>query len=253
MRRTIILPAIPALLAIAFFGTIDARAAEPEAGKIRVLILTGGHGFQAEPFYKVFDGIDDIVYEKAEFPAAAGLLKPELADKYDVVVFYDMFQGLTPEQQADFVKLAQRGIGLFPMHHTLGAHQKWPEYRNMIGGKYLLKPETIDGKQVGPSNYAHGVDMNIHVETNDHPITRGLADFVIHDETYGNYSVTSDVKLLLSTDHAKNNRQIAWVKQYGNSRVFYLQLGHDGKAFANPNYIALVARGIRWTAGRPAE
>ena len=35
------------------------------------------------------------------------------------------------------------------------------------------------------------------------------------------------------------------------SRVVYLQLSHDHKAYENPNYQKLVAQAIRWTAKRP--
>jgi type 1 glutamine amidotransferase len=55
---------------------------------------------------------------------------------------------------------------------------------------------------------------------------------------------------LLKTAHPKNDPELAWVTRYGNSRVFYLMLGHDHSAYENPNYRELVARGIRWAAGR---
>ena len=56
--------------------------------------------------------------------------------------------------------------------------------------------------------------------------------------------------MLLKTDHPKNNPELAWVTQYGKSPVFYLMLGHDSKAWANPNYKQLVLNGILWAAGR---
>ena len=37
--------------------------------KIRVLLVTGGHGFAEEPFYALFDAIPDVTYTKAVFPA----------------------------------------------------------------------------------------------------------------------------------------------------------------------------------------
>jgi hypothetical protein len=58
------------------------------------------------------------------------------------------------------------------------------------------------------------------------------------------------VKLLLKTDHPKNDPELAWVKDYGKSRVFYLMLGHDAKAWENPMFTEILARGIRWAAGR---
>jgi type 1 glutamine amidotransferase len=62
--------------------------------------------------------------------------------------------------------------------------------------------------------------------------------------------VAPDVKVLLTTDHPKNDPKIAWVKEYGKSRVFFLMLGHDSKAWKNPNYPEILSRGIRWAAGR---
>jgi type 1 glutamine amidotransferase len=38
------------------------------------------------------------------------------------------------------------------------------------------------------------------------------------------------------------------MKTYRNSRVCYLQSGHDETAYQNPNYRTLVVRAIRWTA-----
>ena len=59
--------------------------------------------------------------------------------------------------------------------------------------------------------------------------------------------------MLLTTDHPKSDPELAWTKQYGNSRVVYLQLGHDHLAYENPNFRTLLARSIRWTAGRVAD
>jgi len=58
------------------------------------------------------------------------------------------------------------------------------------------------------------------------------------------------VRVLLTTDCPKNDPQVAWVTQYGNSRVFYFMLGHDHVAWQNPNYSEILLRGIRWTAGK---
>ena len=41
---------------------------------------------------------------------------------------------------------------------------------------------------------------------------------------------------------------LAWARTEKNSRVVYLQLGHDKMAYANPNYRQLLAQAIRWAA-----
>jgi type 1 glutamine amidotransferase len=218
--------------------------------KIRVLLTTGGHGFQADPFYAMFDAMKDIDYTKAQLPKDAGLLKPGLEDKYDVIVMYDMVAGISPEQQQAFVSLLEKGIGVVSLHHNLGAHRDWDEFRKIIGGKFILAACTIEGRQYQKTPWSHDEHLRVTVCDQNHPITAGITDFEIHDETYGTYYTAPDLQVLLKTDHPENNPEIAWTKRYGNSRVFYLMLGHDAHAYGNPNFAKLVHQGIRWAAGR---
>jgi len=238
------------LSVLAGVSATPARAAEPTQGKVRVLLTFGGHGFDQKAFFAMFDQMPQIEYTKAPMPQSAELLKPGLEKKYDVIVMYDMVGGIKPEQQNAFAALLQQGIGVVSLHHNLGAHRDWDEFPKIIGGKFLFKPETIDGVECPRSTWSHGEDMKVTVADKQHPITRGLKDFQIHDETYGQYYTAPDVKVLLKTDHPKNDPELAWVKEYGKSRVFYLMLGHDKHAWENPNYPQIVGRAIRWTAGR---
>jgi hypothetical protein len=178
------------------------------------------------------------------------LLKPGLEKDFDVIVRYDMTPGFTPAQEKAFVALLQRGIGLVALHHNLGAHPKWSEYTKIIGGKYCYAVYQDGDKKFGPSAYEHDNDLQITVADREHPITRGLADFAIHDEVYNHCYVAPDVHVLLTTNHAKNDPKIAWVHQYGKSRVFYFQLGHDWQTWKNPAYPEILTRGIRWAAGK---
>jgi len=234
------------ILLVCFAVTV--RAAEPAEGKIRVLLTFGGHGFQQEPFFKMFDDMPDVEYTKAPLPQSAALLEPGLKKQYDVIVMYDMVGGITPEQQKAFVALLETGIGVVSLHHNMGAHRNWDEFRKIIGGKFVFGPTKIDGQECAKSTWSHGEDMKVTVVDREHPITKGLADFEIHDETYGNYYTSPDVKVLLKTDHPKNDPELAWVKDYGKSRVFYFMLGHDNHAWSNPSYSDVVHRGIRWAA-----
>lgn len=219
-----------------------------EEGKIRVLLTVGGHAFEEQPFYAMFDAMADVEYKKIDMPKEADLLKPGLEKDYDCIVMYDMNPGLTPEQQANFAQLAQSGIGIVSMHHNMGANRDWPEYRKIIGGKFVFENMEIDGQQYKPSTWSHGETMKVTVVDKQHPITQGVEDFEIHDETYGGYYTSADAKVLLKTDHPKNDPELAWVTQHGKSRVFYLMLGHDGLAYGNPSFRKVLHQGIRWAA-----
>lgn len=228
----------------------SAMAAEPAPGKIRVLLLVGGHAFEEKPFFAMFDHMTDVAYTVAHMPNDAGLLKPGLEKQYDVLVMYDMTGRITPEQQKAFVDLLGTGIGVVALHHNLGAHRNWDEYRKIIGGKYIFADCVIDGQPCPKSSYDHDQDLKVTVVDQEHPITKGLKDFQIHDETYKDFYTVPTAKVLLKTDHSKNDPELAWVHTYGKSPVFYLMLGHDSKAYQNPNYPELIHRGIRWAAGK---
>jgi type 1 glutamine amidotransferase len=241
--------------AVGLAACASARAAGAEGspaakGKIRVLLTYGGHDFEQKPFFAMFDALPGVVYSKAPLPESAAMLKPDLQKQYDVIVMYDMCGKFSPEEQKAFVALLEQGIGVVSLHHNLGAHLGWPEFTKILGGKFLLKAETIGGKTYGPSTYEHGQQIRVTVTDKLHPITRGLADFTIEDETYGKCYIAPDAHVLLRTDNPKNNPSIAWVSPYGKCRVFYFQLGHDSKAWSNPAYPDILSRGICWAAGR---
>jgi type 1 glutamine amidotransferase len=246
---------VSSTLALALLAAVVATPAaekKPAAqGKIRVLLTFGGHDFEEKQFFAMFDAMPNVQYTKAPMPKSADLLKPGLEKDYDVIVMYDMVPAFSPGQRKAFVELLKdRGIGLVSLHHNMGAHPKWDEFRKIIGGKFILEPCEIEGKKYPKSGWEHGQDINVTIADKKHPITRGLKDFQIHDETYKGYYTDPKVRVLLKTDHPKNNPELAWVKRYGKSRVFYLMLGHDHEAYENPNYRELVARGIRWVARR---
>ncbi len=228
-----------------------ARAADPAqklAGKIRVLLVTGGHGFEQEPFFKVFKDNPDITYQAVEHPNAHALFTAEAAKQWDVMVLYDMHQGISEGAKADFVARLKEGKGLVVLHHAIADYQDWAEYTAILGAHYYLAATNINGVAKPRSAYKHGVDFRIHLADTQHPVTRGLKDFDIHDETYKWFDVAEECHPLLTTDEPESNKVIGWAKTYEGARVVYIQLGHDHFAYENPTYQQLLRQAIRWTA-----
>ena len=243
-----------ATLALAWWlPCLSSLAADnPPARGPRVLVVTGGHGFEREPFLRMFKDNPDITFTAVEHPKAHELFKPEAAKDYDVVVLYDMWQKIDDAAKADFTQLIASGKGLVAMHHCIGSYQDWPEYRKIIGGIYYLKPQSVNGAEIPASVYQEGLDLKVKVADPTHPVTAGVAaEFAIHDETYGKFAVESDNHPLLTTDHPTSGKVIGWCRTYGKARVVYLQGGHDHAAYTNPDFRKLLANAIRWTAGRP--
>ena len=238
------------LLAIALFVfTAVPLLAEETKPQLNILILTGGHGFDQPNFYKMFDDMPNVKYDKAEVPKDMDLLAPGLEKKYDLLLTYDMnnFPTITDEQRKRFAALIESGMPLIVMHHSLGGHENWQLYRNMIGGQYLFKAIEVDGTSYPASGYKHDIEIAIQVADKNHPITRGVENFTIIDEGYSNMYIKDGVHVLLKTDDSNASPEVAWTTKYGKSAIFVIALGHDKKAYENPNLRRILLQGIQWS------
>src|SRR6516225_1396681 len=62
---------------------------EPDS-RLRVLVVTAGHSFEAEPFFAMFDADSGIRWEGAEQPEAMALFGADKVGTWDAIVMYDM-------------------------------------------------------------------------------------------------------------------------------------------------------------------
>ncbi len=250
------IPCILLLAAIAFAAAaLPAKAAE----KIRVLLVTGGHAFEKPQFFRLFEDNAEIVFTAVEHPDAkdaAGkpdpfevAIEPDAVQAFDVLVLYDMWQKISDSGKTNLIALLRQGKGLVSLHHSIANYQTWAEWENIIGGRYYLADKVVNGIQKKRCLWKHDVDVPVKIAA-EHPVTAGLSDFTIHDETYKGYDVSPGVQVLLTTDEPTSNKELAWAKTYEKARVVYLQLGHDHRAYEDANFRRLVAHAIRWTAGR---
>ena len=241
MNRLILL----LMITLPFFAC---SKSSPKNEKIRVLVITGGHDFEREPFFEMFDSFEDVSYREVVHPQANDYYAADSAKRFDVFVFYDMNQEITPAQKESMIRMFEQGKGAVFLHHSLASYQDWDEFYKILGGRYWLKPHREGGREIPGSTYKHDVDVEVKIVDPDHPVTRGMSDFVIHDEVYGGFQVAPFVEPLLTTSHPESGEVIAWAHTYGASRIVYIQSGHDHKAYENENYRRLVRQAIEWTA-----
>jgi hypothetical protein len=234
---------------------VTARAAElptdPVPGRLRVLIVTGGHAFDEAPFFAMFDRMPGILWGHVRYGGEAEkALKPETSGRYDALLFYDMNQQQGPHTQALEQILGQGKPAVF-LHHAIGSYPEWTDYAQVVGGHANFGGRLIPG--VPNTKFLHDVWMHVEIADPRHPITQDLRDFDIYDEAYKNVGISSDVHVLLRTSHPASDRAIAWTHRYKKSRVVYLQLGHGPQAFSHPIFETLVHRSLLWSAGRTEE
>jgi len=247
MRTRIVVMVLSVVVFAAFLGMAEEAAC---VKPLHVAVVTGGHGFDKKALLNIFKKNKDITFTHVVLKDNSEIFEDLDGWSYDVIVLYNMTQGISEKRRENFLKLLEDGTGLVALHHAIAAWTDWPEYGTIIGAQYFLEKKEIDGKTYPRSEYTHGLDVDIHIEDATHPITQGMSDFTIHDETYRKWKIAEDNHLLLTTAHPKSDPGICWVREHKNARVCFLQLGHGPQALKNANYHKLVARAIQWTARR---
>jgi type 1 glutamine amidotransferase len=199
--------------------------------------VTGQHNFDVPAFHALFrslPGIDFYIQDLENLVADT----EGVFDQYAAFVFYN-FHRTTPQgrMKAMLERLGESQQGIVVMHHALLAFPDWPLWSQIVG----IEDRSFE--------YYHGETVDIEVTDADHPISQGLASWRMNDETYLMDDTTEGSRVLLTTDHPKSMRTIAWTRQLKNARVFCLESGHGHETYVDPNYRTVLSRGILWAAG----
>lgn len=173
-----------------------------------------------DPQYRGADGKPD----KAKVDAAikeviTAKMSPAALKNYDAVIFANTTGDLPiPDKQA-FLDWIRSGKGFVGMHSATDTFHGYPPFIEMIGGEFK----------------SHGAQVEVEAINQDKecPACRHLGDtWTIFDEIYlfKNFD-RSKVHGLLTLDKHPNDKTpgdypIAWIKEYGQGRVFYTSLGH---------------------------
>ncbi|MDA0978642.1 MAG: hypothetical protein O3B72_08800, partial [Proteobacteria bacterium] len=136
-----------------------------------ILLVTKGHPFDRNAFFGMFDALE-VNYTHVEQPAARVFFSPALAADYDALVMYDMpgiyfgpggpdFETPSEEYRQHLEDLCESGQGLVFMHHAIAGWPAWPEYAEILGGRFLYLPDSLRGKDKPDSGYRHKVEHTI--------------------------------------------------------------------------------------------
>ncbi len=212
----------------------------------KILVITGGHAYDTVNFKRLFDQMEGVETYWLSHPDANAVYASDTVYDFDALVFYDLNQEITVEQQGDFMNMLDEGQGLVFLHHSIASYQDWPEFKSVLGGKYYLEPELVNGDSVAASTYFHDEEVRAIIMDPKHPITKDMSDFDIHEETYAQYEILPEVKAFIRTEHANSGAYLAWTNTYANSRIVYLQFGHDNNAYSHPQFRELLLNAIRW-------
>jgi type 1 glutamine amidotransferase len=220
-----------------------AGAAETAQGgpqkKVKLLVVAGGHPYQEVKFRAIFGNFHDMECTFVEEKKGGEAFSDISHFPYDAILLYNFQKNPSQQERENFLKLMDRGVGLVILHHAIyGYRDVWPEFQQIVGVTSWL------------TGSKDGVHYKIHVADPNHPITKGLEDFPIHDEVYLGHGLDPKMHVILTTDEPSNSKHIAWVHTYRNAPVCYFQLGHDENAYNNPQFQTVLGQAVRWVAGR---
>ena len=251
-----------------------------------LLVLSGGHRFYEAEFDQFLASLGDWRVTHLEHPDAEEQVANGRALEADALLFYDM-GGYTfadnwvttrPPSEGYRRAITQRfkmGRGAVAMHHAIAGWADWPEWHEMLGGRFLYTPGELRGEKVLDSGYLLDVEFTAQVVA-DHPVTQGMpASFTLRDEQYLGHVFEDDVEPLLRSnvtftrehfssaalaisgtmdsnegwEHPEGSNLIGWHKQVHGAPLVYLQPGDSKEALLNPHIQRLFANAINFTAG----
>jgi type 1 glutamine amidotransferase len=156
-------------------------------------------------------------------------------------------EDLSDSQEDHLLEAVESGTGVAAWHGAAAAFRSSLRYHLMLGGDFLAHP--------GGEGYPHPYEVD--VINRDHPVTQGVNDFSVASEQYymstdPNNDVlaetTFDGSHLAWLDGLKS--PVAWVRQWGEGRVFYHSIGHAPQDLAGADVRRLTKQGIAWAARR---
>ncbi len=190
------------------------------------------------------------------------VFKPENLKRFDAVVFNNTVGNPfdDPQLRQGLLEFVCGGGGLLGIHGASltftdwhkGCRETWPEFGAMLGAR-------------GANHRQYHEPVVMKLDDPDHPLNRVFAGkesayasefFRFHDP----YS-RKRVRVLLSIDTEKtdlssrkperedNDYALAWVRNYGQGRVFYSTIGHDAYVFWDPTLLEFYLGALQFVAG----
>ena len=157
----------------------------------------------------------------------------------------EQFEPWITEEQGTAIKdFVEAGGGLYALHNSSHISLFSKNYREVMGGAYIDHPALRPFK--------------VSVVNKEHPITRGVQDFMVNDEqhfvTYDKdpkYIILRSENIDGLTDISEGKdlgaKAIAgWAYDSGKGRVVFTAVGHTLHALWQPEYFKLQKNAVRW-------
>ncbi len=238
---------------LALFAMVETTSAVVEwAADVqpRMLMVTQSAGFRHQPVNRgdqamspAEQAILKLSRESKLFDVdftqdVATHLTRENLQKYDIVLFYT--SGNLPVAKEDLEYLLtdwvrQPGHGFIGLHSASDTYKEYEPYWDFIGGSFTGHP------------WGQNTKVTIQVHEPNHPTMKPFGEQLeLREEIYQyNHWQPEKVRVLMSLDMAKTELKrpyhvpVAWIKQVGEGRMYYNNLGHRPDTWENRTVSAI--------------
>jgi type 1 glutamine amidotransferase len=257
---------LAAVTLVGVFSAEFAYSADAPAHRTKVLFVTQSIGYRHSSVTRPRETLSPAEIAMTQLGQQTGLFDVhctqdcaadftrENLKNYDIVMFYTT----TNKEKNDVLPiptpvldyflndwLRQKGHGFVGFHSATDTYHNTEAYWDMIGGTFNGHP------------WGNRTTVTITVDDPNHPASRSFGkEFEIKDEIYQyTHWQPEKVHVLMSLNMAKCNPKkpyqvpIAWVKDYGQGKVFYTNLGHNETTWTDKRFLESVEGGIRWVLG----
>jgi type 1 glutamine amidotransferase len=150
------------------------------------------------------------------------------------------FYWITAEQGKAVKEFVSGGGGALFYHNVTYISPHNDDFRDVLGAVTEEHPPLRPFK--------------VKIVNRDHPITRGVNDFVVTDEQhFMTYQKDPKYLLLQSVNEdgltfkdLGTSSAAGWAYEYGKGRVCYMAPGHVITSLWNPEYVTLQKNAVRW-------
>ena len=202
----------------------------------RTLMIIGG---TAHPFEACAAILKKALEDTGQVSVEVTADRSALADPaaYDAVIMYTVGGEMTQDQENGLVRYVRGGGGLVAIHCANAEMDRFAAYQEMVGTAFIT----------------HGPVAEFTVETDPQAaaiLPRLNEQFSITDEFYICQRRTqAELRHFQHGLWQFERHSMGYVREYGAGRVFYTALGHDQRAFNNPDFQDLIYKGLRYACG----
>lgn len=213
------------------------QAASSEKAPRRVKVLFLGDNGHHKPLERYRQAVTEMTRRGVDLTYVDDLaqITPENLRRFDVLALYANIDRVTPAAEKAILDYVNGGGGYAVIHCGSFCFLNSTPLTSLTGGRFQ-KHDT-------------GVFKETHVQPG-HELLKDLKPIESWDETYVHNMHNEKDRTVLSVRKEDNQQEpYTWVRTEGKGRVFYTAWGHDERTWGNHDFVNLLERGIRWSAG----